>query len=94
MGVALPALGRLRFAPPESCRDGLAHPQPARQHRLEAIAYAATPGCQVLVAKDGVVVWEKGYGRLTYDATAGARDGHARSTTSPPSRKWPPRCKP
>ena len=67
-GAALPALGRLRFAPPEtvgmdsrtlSQRDNLAS---------EAIAYAATPGCQVLVVKDGVVVWERGYGRLTYDA--------------------------
>ncbi|MBC7448509.1 MAG: serine hydrolase [Hymenobacteraceae bacterium] len=71
-GVALASLGRLRFAPPETVGmdsrtlgqlDNLAH---------EAIAYAATPGCQVLVVKDGVVVWEKGYGRLTYDAASAA----------------------
>ncbi|MTI22376.1 glycosyl hydrolase [Fulvivirga sp. RKSG066] len=34
----------------------------------EAIADQATPGCQVLVAKDGKVVFEKAYGHFTYDS--------------------------
>ncbi len=35
----------------------------------EAIAKQATPGCVVLVAKDGKVVYEKGFGHFTYDKT-------------------------
>ena len=34
----------------------------------EAIATGATPGCQVLVARDGKIVFEKGYGYYTYDS--------------------------
>lgn len=32
-----------------------------------AIDKGATPGCQILVAKDGKVIFEKAYGHLTYD---------------------------
>jgi beta-N-acetylhexosaminidase len=35
----------------------------------EAIAKQATPGCVVLVAKNGKVVYEKAFGYLTYDKT-------------------------
>ena len=35
----------------------------------EAIARQATPGCVVLVARDGKVVYEKAFGYLTYDRT-------------------------
>ncbi len=34
----------------------------------EAISNEATPGCQVLVARNGSVIWEKGYGYYTYDS--------------------------
>ncbi len=34
-----------------------------------AINEGAMPGCQVLVAKKGTVVWNKGYGHQTYDKT-------------------------
>lgn len=34
----------------------------------EAISMNATPGCQVLVARNGSVVMEKGYGYYTYDS--------------------------
>lgn len=33
----------------------------------EAIKSQATPGCQVLIAKDGKVIFEKAYGYLTYN---------------------------
>ncbi len=36
----------------------------------ELIAAGAAPGCQVLVAKDGRVVWHKAYGRHTYEPDA------------------------
>lgn len=34
----------------------------------EAIAIGATPGCQILVARNGSIVLEKGYGYYTYDS--------------------------
>jgi beta-N-acetylhexosaminidase len=36
---------------------------------LQAIRERATPGCQVLVAKDGKVIYEKAFGHHTYDST-------------------------
>lgn len=33
----------------------------------EAISIGATPGCHVLVAKDGKVIYEKSFGHLTYE---------------------------
>lgn len=36
----------------------------------DLIADGAAPGCQLLVAKDGKIVWHKAYGRHTYDSTA------------------------
>lgn len=36
----------------------------------ELIADGAAPGCQVLVAKDGKIVWHKAYGRHTYEPAA------------------------
>lgn len=35
----------------------------------DAIAKHATPGCQVLIAKDGVVIYNKSFGYFTYDKT-------------------------
>jgi CubicO group peptidase (beta-lactamase class C family) len=35
----------------------------------EALTAQAIPGCQILVAKDGVVVFDKAYGYQTYDST-------------------------
>src|SRR5690606_39941043 len=36
----------------------------------EAITMEATPGCYVLVARKGKVVYEKAFGHLTYDSLA------------------------
>lgn len=41
---------------------------------LNGIAQNAYPGCQILVAKDGKVVYNRCYGRQTYDATASPMD--------------------
>ena len=40
----------------------------------EAIDSRATPGCQVWVAKDGKVIWDKSYGNFTYDANVGVQN--------------------
>ena len=36
---------------------------------LDAIAKKATPGCQVLVARDGKIVYNKAFGHFTYDGS-------------------------
>ncbi|HYG20419.1 MAG TPA: serine hydrolase [Ohtaekwangia sp.] len=40
----------------------------------EAIRIGATPGCQVLVAKDGKVIYDKTFGYLTYDSITPVTD--------------------
>ena len=66
-GLATPDLHRLRYASPE--REGLnSHIMSEIDHiALESIVTAATPGCQVLVAKNGTVVFDQSYGYATYD---------------------------
>jgi beta-glucosidase-like glycosyl hydrolase/CubicO group peptidase (beta-lactamase class C family) len=68
LGYALPKMDRLRFEEPEAV--GLSS---LRLKKIDSIAHKiiqdkATPGCQVLVAKDGAVVFNKSYGYLTYDS--------------------------
>ncbi|SHJ07740.1 beta-glucosidase [Hymenobacter daecheongensis DSM 21074] len=66
-GLPTPDFRRLRYATPES--EGLDSKVLAQIDNiaLESVAYAAAPGCQVLVAKDGAVVFDKSYGYSTYD---------------------------
>lgn len=42
---------------------------------LEGIRQNAYPGCQILVAKDGVVIYEKAFGKLDYRDSAKVTDG-------------------
>ncbi|RYU76710.1 glycosyl hydrolase [Hymenobacter persicinus] len=67
LGLPTPDFHRLRYATPES--EGLDSKILAQidNSALESVAYAAAPGCQVLVAKDGAVVFDKSYGYCTYD---------------------------
>jgi len=66
-GLALPDLRRLRYATPE--REGLDSRVLAQIDNiaLESIVTAAAPGCQVLIAKNGTVVFDQSYGYATYD---------------------------
>ncbi|MDX5442783.1 MAG: serine hydrolase, partial [Hymenobacteraceae bacterium] len=66
-GLTTPSLNRLKYATPESV--GLDSEVLAQIDNIatEAIAYAATPGCQVMVVKDGAVVFNKAYGHYTYE---------------------------
>ncbi|RYY12629.1 MAG: glycosyl hydrolase, partial [Cytophagaceae bacterium] len=66
-GLPTPDLHRLRYAAPE--REGLdSRILTQIDHiALESIVTAATPGCQVLVAKNGTVVFDQSYGYGTYD---------------------------
>ena len=75
-GTGLPTADfkRLRYETPEAV--GLDSKVLAQIDNVatEAIAYAATPGCQVLVAKDGAVVFDKSYGFCTYDKSSPVTD--------------------
>ena len=66
-GLATADLHRLRYAAPE--REGLDSKVMTQIDHiaLESIVTAATPGCQVLIAKNGTVVFDQSYGYATYD---------------------------
>ena len=67
LGIATADLKRLRYAAPES--QGLSSRVLAQIDNiaLESQTYAASPGCQVLVARNGTVVFDQSYGYCTYD---------------------------
>jgi beta-glucosidase-like glycosyl hydrolase/CubicO group peptidase (beta-lactamase class C family) len=67
-GVDVRAIGRLKYTLPEEL--GIcSQPLEARLDSLAGLAISqhAFPGCQVLVAKDGKVFFQKCYGWLSYD---------------------------
>ncbi|WP_439880194.1 glycoside hydrolase family 3 N-terminal domain-containing protein [Pontibacter sp. MBLB2868] len=65
-GVITQPLGRLKYGVPESVGMSSSVLEQIDNIALEAIAYAATPGAQVMVIKDGTVVFNKSYGYYTY----------------------------
>ena len=67
MGMETSSLDRLQYGVPEEV--GMDERQLSRIDYLvqEAIEKGATPGAQVLIAKNGKVVFNKNYGHQTYD---------------------------
>ncbi len=65
-GMVIPGIKRLGFAIPESV--GLNSDTLRRIHEIveEMIEQKASPGCQILIAKDGKVVFWKAFGHHTY----------------------------
>lgn len=61
-------LGRIRYSPPAVADMATDSLQKIDFLVEEAIQQKAIPGCQVLVAKNGQIVWNKAYGYLTYDS--------------------------
>lgn len=69
-GIALDQpMYRLRYSFPESVGMDSRTLMKIDTIARQAIADKATPGCQILVARNGVVVFNKSYGHLTYDKT-------------------------
>ena len=66
-GIHVPSLGRIGFAAPEAV--GLNSDTLSRIEEIvgEMIKEKAAPGCQVLVAKDGKIVYHEAFGHHTYD---------------------------
>lgn len=68
-GISVAGLNRLRFAPPETVNmDGKLLQDSIRQIVQQGIAAQAFPGAQVLVIKDGQVVYHETFGYQTYDS--------------------------
>jgi beta-N-acetylhexosaminidase len=73
-GLVLPAMGRLSFGQPEHLGQ-----TSDKWAELDALAQSAMvnrvfPGCQVVVAKQGRIVWNKNYGKLSYDVAENVRE--------------------
>lgn len=66
--------GRLSYTLPEAARMSSRVLDKIRPIALEAITNKATPGCRVLVAKDGKVVYDESFGWLTYDKNTPVTD--------------------
>jgi len=73
-GTETKAINRLIFTSPEEA--GMSSITLAKIDDIvyESIQNKATPGCQVLVARNGKVVFEKSYGTLTYESTTPVTD--------------------
>lgn len=67
-GESIRPIGRLAVAMPEHV--GMSTKILSRLDDIakEAISEKATPGCQVLVARNGVIVYDKSFGYQTYDS--------------------------
>lgn len=66
-GLSTASLDRLGYSLPEDAAMNSAVLSGVDSIAREAIRIGATPGCQVLVARRGKIVYEKSFGSLTYD---------------------------
>ncbi len=68
MGLEVKEIIRLKYTLPEEL--GISSNELSRADSIinKAIALEAFPGCQVLVAKDGKVIYNKSFGKLFYDS--------------------------
>lgn len=68
-GVRTPSLSRLTYSVPEDAGMDSRILTQIDSIAAEAIRMGATPGCQVFVARNGKVIYEKAFGHLTYEKT-------------------------
>ncbi|WP_020532194.1 glycoside hydrolase family 3 N-terminal domain-containing protein [Flexithrix dorotheae] len=66
MGFKMVTIGRMGFGEPESVGMKSEILNKIDSIANQAIAYEATPGCQVLVAKEGKIIFNRSYGYHTY----------------------------
>jgi len=67
-GVQLDPIGRFGYAPPENGGLNRIKLQKIDSIARSAIAEGAMPGCQILVAKDNNIIYQKSFGYHTYDS--------------------------
>jgi CubicO group peptidase (beta-lactamase class C family) len=68
-GVQTESVQRLSYSIPEDVKMSSKALQKIELIANEAISGHATPGCQVLVARNGKVIYDRSFGGLTYDDT-------------------------
>lgn len=68
-GLSTPAIGRLVYSIPEGAGMDSRVLSKIDLIAREAIASKSTPGCQVLVARKGKVIYEKAFGTFSYEDT-------------------------
>ena len=66
-GTSVTSIDRFSYGTPESVGMDSRTLEQIKAIAKEAIDIGATPGCQVLVAKDGKVVFQQSFGWLTYE---------------------------
>jgi beta-N-acetylhexosaminidase len=72
-GVSTRPLGRLRYDPPETVGVPTVQLEGIDAIVQEGLRAEAYPGCQVVVSKNGQVVWNKAYGHPAYGDKASVR---------------------
>ncbi len=68
-GLTKQAIGRVGFAPPELVEVNSSMLKKIDEIAFEAIKTEATPGCQIMVLRQGKIIYEKNMGHYTYDRT-------------------------
>jgi beta-N-acetylhexosaminidase len=66
-GETTHAIDRFRFSEPESAHMDLGTLSKIKSIMQQAVEAGATPGCHVLVAREGKIVYEQSAGSFTYD---------------------------
>ena len=66
-GVETKSINRLTYSMPEDARMNEKKLDKIEAVVNEAIKMGATPGCQVFVARNGKVIYDRSFGSLTYD---------------------------
>lgn len=66
-GLPTPAIGRLLYSIPEGAGMDSRVLSKIDEIAREAIASKSTPGCQVLVARKGNIIYEKAFGTFSYE---------------------------
>lgn len=67
-GIKTKAIGRLRYGLPESVGMNSQKLQKIDWIARAAIDMRATPGCQILIARHGKVIYSKNFGYMSYDS--------------------------
>jgi beta-N-acetylhexosaminidase len=70
IGMNTNPVGRLQYTLPEAVGIASQDLDKIDSLALQAIKDGATPGCQILVVKDGKVIYDKAFGYHTYDTTS------------------------
>jgi len=67
IGITRPPIQKFGFAIPERVGLNAFALEEIDEIANDLMADKSAPGCQILIAKDGKIVWEKSYGHFTYN---------------------------